>query len=76
VQGENRSDCPWRSPYSSIGEILSPLTTEHSKFWDAAHFRLPVAYRLIDDPGHIVDTRSLSAANLSLSSPCQQDIHY
>ena len=35
--------------------IVSPLTTEDSNFWDAAHYRLPIAYRLIDDLGHIVD---------------------
>jgi hypothetical protein len=35
--------------------IVSPLTTEDSNFWDAMHYRLPIAYRLIDDLGHIVD---------------------
>jgi hypothetical protein len=35
--------------------ILSPLTTEDSNFWDPLHYRLPVAYRLIDDLGHIVN---------------------
>lgn len=35
--------------------IMSPLTTEDSNFWDAAHYRLPIAYRLIEDLGHIVD---------------------
>jgi hypothetical protein len=35
--------------------IVSPLTIEDSNFWDAAHYRLPIAYRLIDDLGHIVE---------------------
>jgi hypothetical protein len=35
--------------------ILSPLTTEDSNFWDPLHYRLPVAYHLIDDLGHIVN---------------------
>jgi hypothetical protein len=35
--------------------ILSPLTKEDSNFWDPLHYRLPVAYRLIDDLGHIVN---------------------
>jgi hypothetical protein len=35
--------------------IVSPLTTEDSNFWDPAHYRLPIAYRLIDDLDHIVN---------------------
>src|SRR5262249_25941185 len=35
--------------------IVSPLTTEDSNFWDPAHYRLPIAYRLIDDLKHIAD---------------------
>jgi hypothetical protein len=35
--------------------ILSPLTTDDSHFWDLLHYRLPTAYRLIDDLAHIVD---------------------
>jgi hypothetical protein len=35
--------------------IASPLTTEDANFWDAAHCRLPIAYRLIDDLGYIVE---------------------
>ena len=32
----------------------STLTTEDSNFWDTLHYRLPIAYRLIDDLEHIV----------------------
>jgi hypothetical protein len=35
--------------------IVSPLTTEDSHFWEPAHYRLPIAYRLIDDLDHIVN---------------------
>jgi hypothetical protein len=35
--------------------ILSPLTTADSNFWDPLHYRLPIAYRLIDDLGHVVN---------------------
>lgn len=35
--------------------IVSPLTTEDSNFWDPAHYRLPIAYRLIDDLARVVD---------------------
>jgi hypothetical protein len=34
--------------------IVSPLTTDDSHFWDVLHYRLPVAYGLIDDLAHIV----------------------
>jgi hypothetical protein len=34
--------------------IVSPLTAEDSHFWDPLHYRLPVAYGLIDDLDHIV----------------------
>ncbi len=34
--------------------IVSPLTTEDSYFWDPIHYRLPIAYRMIDDLAHIV----------------------
>jgi hypothetical protein len=34
--------------------IPSPLTMEDSHFWDPVHYRLPIAYRLIDDLDHIV----------------------
>jgi hypothetical protein len=34
--------------------FVSPLTVEDSHFWDGLHYRLPVAYRLIDDLEHIV----------------------
>jgi hypothetical protein len=34
--------------------IVSPLATEDAHFWDLVHYRLPIAYRLIDDLGHIV----------------------
>jgi hypothetical protein len=33
----------------------SPLTGEDSHFWDPIHYRLPIAYRLIDDLDHIVN---------------------
>jgi hypothetical protein len=35
--------------------ILSPLVTEDSLFWDPIHYRLPIASRMIDDLGHIVN---------------------
>jgi hypothetical protein len=35
--------------------IVSPITAEDSHFWDPIHYRLPVAYRLIDDLDHIVN---------------------
>jgi hypothetical protein len=35
--------------------IVSPLTIDDSHFWDSLHYRLPVAYRLIDDLEHIVN---------------------
>jgi hypothetical protein len=35
--------------------IVSSLTTNDSHFWDPLHYRLPVAYRLIDDLEHIVN---------------------
>jgi hypothetical protein len=35
--------------------IVSPLTVEDSHFWDPVHYRLPIAYRLIEDLGHIVN---------------------
>jgi hypothetical protein len=35
----------------------STLTTEDSNFWDAVHYRLPVAYRLIDDLEHVLTGR-------------------
>jgi hypothetical protein len=35
--------------------IVSPLTTEDSHFWDPLHYRLPVAYGLIDDLGHAIN---------------------
>jgi hypothetical protein len=35
--------------------IVSPLTKDDSHFWDLLHYRLPIAYGLIDDLGHIVN---------------------
>jgi hypothetical protein len=35
--------------------IVSPLTSEDSHFWDLLHYRLSVAYGLIDDLAHIVN---------------------
>jgi hypothetical protein len=35
--------------------IVSPLTTEDSNFWDPLHYRLPIAYGLIDDLEHILN---------------------
>ena len=35
--------------------LVSPLTTDDSHFWDPLHYRLPIAYRLIDDLEHIVN---------------------
>jgi hypothetical protein len=35
-------------------QIASPLSAEDSNFWDPLHYRLPIAYRLIDDLDHIV----------------------
>jgi hypothetical protein len=34
---------------------VSPLTTDDSHFWDLVHYRLPVAYRLIDDLDHVIN---------------------
>jgi hypothetical protein len=34
--------------------LASPLTTEDSNYWDKLHYRLPIAYKLIDDLGHII----------------------
>jgi hypothetical protein len=34
--------------------FVSPLTAEDSHFWDGVHYRLPIAYRVIDDLAHIV----------------------
>jgi hypothetical protein len=34
--------------------IPSPLTTEDSHYWDALHYRLPIAYQVIDELGSIV----------------------
>jgi hypothetical protein len=34
--------------------LASRLTTEDSNYWDKLHYRLPIAYKLIDDLGHIV----------------------
>jgi hypothetical protein len=34
--------------------IVSSLTTEDAHFWDPMHYRLPIAYRLIDDLDHVV----------------------
>jgi hypothetical protein len=35
--------------------FVSPLTTEDSHFWDPLHYRLPIAYGLIDDLAHVVN---------------------
>jgi hypothetical protein len=35
--------------------IVSSLTTDDSHFWDPLHYRLPIAYGLIDDLEHIVN---------------------
>jgi hypothetical protein len=35
--------------------IASPLTKEDTHFWDPLHYRLPVAYGLIDDLAHVVN---------------------
>jgi hypothetical protein len=34
--------------------IPSPLTTEDSHYWDPLHFRLPIAYQMIEDLDGIV----------------------
>jgi hypothetical protein len=34
--------------------ISSPLTTEDTNYWDMVHYRLPIAYRLIEDLGRVV----------------------
>lgn len=39
----------------------SPLTTSDDNFWDSLHYRLPIAYRLIDDLAHIVHENRPSA---------------
>jgi hypothetical protein len=35
--------------------IVSPLSTEDSNFWDPLHYRLPIAYSLIDDLEHVIN---------------------
>jgi len=40
--------------------IPSPLTSQDSNYWDVLHYRLPIAYRLIDDLGHVVNEGRLS----------------
>jgi hypothetical protein len=35
--------------------FVSPLTAEDSHFWDPLHYRLPIAYGLIDDLGHVTN---------------------
>lgn len=35
--------------------LVSPLTLEDTNYWDPLHYRLPVAYGLIDDLGHAVN---------------------
>ena len=35
--------------------MVSPLTADDTNFWDPLHYRLPVAYALIDDLGHAVN---------------------
>jgi hypothetical protein len=35
--------------------FVSPLTAEDSHFWDPLHYRLPVAYGLIDDLAHVIN---------------------
>ncbi len=35
--------------------LVSTLTTDDSHFWDPLHYRLPVAYDLIDDLGHAMN---------------------
>jgi hypothetical protein len=35
--------------------FVSPLTAEDSNFWDGLHYRLPIAYRLVDDLARIAN---------------------
>jgi hypothetical protein len=35
--------------------FVSPLTTDDSHFWDGLHYRLPIAYHLIDDLEHVIN---------------------
>lgn len=42
-------------------EIASPLTTNDANYWDVLHYRLPVAYRLIEDLGRVVVDGQASA---------------
>ncbi len=44
-----------RSATLADWRFVSPLTAEDSNFWDGLHYRLPVAYRMIDDLDHIVN---------------------
>ncbi len=37
--------------------IVSPLTIDDSHFWDMLHYRLPIAYGLIDDLAHVNEGR-------------------
>jgi hypothetical protein len=34
--------------------LASPLTSEDSNYWDKLHYRLPIAYKVIDELDHIV----------------------
>lgn len=35
--------------------LVSPLTVEDANYWDLLHYRLPIAYALIEDLGHAVN---------------------
>jgi hypothetical protein len=41
--------------------IASPLSTEDTHFFDLIHYRLPIAYRMIDDLEHVVSEGRESA---------------
>lgn len=53
--------------------FASPLTTEDSNYWDPLHYRLPIAYRLIDDLDHIVrEGRESPDGNYRILSPLKE----
>lgn len=49
--------------------IKSPITVEDSNFWDARHYRVPVAARIVDDIGLAVTGKRTSSEDFIYQSP-------
>lgn len=49
--------------------IKSPITVEDSNFWDARHYRVPIAARIVDDIGLAVTGRRTSSEDFLYQSP-------